>query len=87
MSAVCLQFVSYNTALNGEDLRFSYRFPNDSLNVGLVTYMGEPPAPVGGDCNGDGVVAAADLVCVATIDERDIVLAELNTLPGDLRFG
>ncbi len=32
----------------------------------------------------DGVVDAADLACVATIDERDIVLSTLNTLPGDL---
>ena len=37
-----------------------------------------------GDCNGDGVLNAADLACVATKDERDAVLGELNTLPGDL---
>jgi len=37
-----------------------------------------------GDCNLDGVVDAADLECVATIPERDIVLGALNTLPGDL---
>ena len=37
-----------------------------------------------GDCNGDGVIDAADLACVATIEERDTVLAALNTLPGDL---
>ena len=37
-----------------------------------------------GDCNFDGVLDAADLDCVATIEERDAVLASLNTLPGDL---
>ena len=37
-----------------------------------------------GDCNGDGVVDAADLACVSTIEERDIVLAAIPTLPGDL---
>ena len=37
-----------------------------------------------GDANGDNVVDAADLQCVATIEERDVVLAALNTLPGDV---
>ena len=37
-----------------------------------------------GDCNADGLVDAMDLVCVATVDERDVVLDILNTLPGDL---
>ena len=39
---------------------------------------------VAGDCNGDGVVNAADLACVGDIPERDTVLGVLNTLPGDL---
>ena len=39
---------------------------------------------VPGDCNGDGVLDAADLACVGTIEERDAVLTALNTLPGDL---
>lgn len=46
-----------------------------------VTATGGFPS---GDCNGDGVIDAADLACVATIEERDTVLATLNTLPGDL---
>ena len=37
-----------------------------------------------GDCNGDGVLNADDLACITTIEERDAVLGELNTLPGDL---
>ncbi len=37
-----------------------------------------------GDCNADGVVDGADLACVGTIEDRDVVLGELNTLPGDL---
>ncbi len=37
-----------------------------------------------GDCNGDGVLDAGDLACVATIEDRDLVLAALNTLEGDL---
>jgi hypothetical protein len=37
-----------------------------------------------GDCNGDGLVDAADLACVTTIDERDVVLAAIPTLAGDL---
>ena len=39
---------------------------------------------VPGDCNGDGVVDASDLACVSTIEERDIVLASIPTLAGDL---
>lgn len=37
-----------------------------------------------GDCNTDGTVDAADLQCVDSVETRDIVLAALNTLPGDL---
>ncbi len=48
-----------------------------------ITFTGVIP-PVPGDCNDDRLVDAADLVCVSTIDDRDIVLEALNTLPGDL---
>ena len=41
-------------------------------------------ASVPGDCNGDGAVDAVDLQCVDSVETRDIVLAALNTLPGDL---
>ena len=44
--------------------------------ISLVTLLG--------DCNADGVVDGADLACVGTIEDRDVVLGELNTLPGDL---
>ena len=37
-----------------------------------------------GDCNGDSIIDALDLACIATIEERDTVLEALNTLPGDL---
>lgn len=43
-----------------------------------------PIVSIAGDCNGDGVLNAADLTCVGTIEERDAVLGELGTLPGDL---
>ena len=36
------------------------------------------------DCNDDGRVDGADLACVADIEQRDMVLEELSTLPGDL---
>lgn len=36
------------------------------------------------DCNGDGVTDAGDLSCVASVADRDTVLGELGTLPGDL---
>ncbi len=36
------------------------------------------------DCNGDGVWDVLDLPCVTSVEGRDILLAVLNTLPGDL---
>ena len=54
---------------------------NDGLFGHRITFTG---GSVPGDCNGDGVVDAADLSCVSTIDERDIVLAAIPTLAGDL---
>ena len=47
---------------------------------GVIQFGGDLP----GDCNGDGAVNAADLACVGDIAERDIVLAAIPTLPGDL---
>ena len=41
-------------------------------------------AVVVGDCNGDGVVNAADLGCVVSADQRDAVLQQLDTVAGDL---
>lgn len=37
-----------------------------------------------GDCDMDGSVNANDLACVGTVEQRDVVLNQLNTLPGDL---
>ncbi len=37
-----------------------------------------------GDCNADGILNAGDLSCVTSIDDRDLILTTLNTLPGDL---
>ncbi len=49
--------------------------------AGQTATLSEPSTV---DCNGDGVVDVADLGCVSTIEERDIVLGVLNALPGDL---
>lgn len=59
-------------------------YPNEV--GGVFTYeLGEAVvAPAAGDCNGDGVIDASDLACVGTVEDRDIVLAELETLAGDL---
>lgn len=40
--------------------------------------------PQTGDCLFDGHLDAKDLECIATIEERDAVLASLGSLPGDL---
>lgn len=37
-----------------------------------------------GDCHGDGILDAADLSCVSSVEARDAVLDALNALPGDL---
>ena len=57
---------------------------NRALTAEEITTLTTPVVDVPGDCNSDGVVDATDLACVSSIPERDIVLAELNTLPGDL---
>ena len=54
------------------------------LFILVMVFFLSANASLAQDCNGDGVVNADDLVCVATIEERDAVLSELNTLPGDL---
>ena len=57
---------------------------NRALTPDEIGVLANPIDEVIGDCNGDGVVDAADLACVGTIEERDAVLGALNTLPGDL---
>lgn len=49
----------------------------------LMSLIGDGVTLVG-DCNGDGVLDATDLNCIATIEERDSVLGAIETLPGDL---
>ena len=55
---------------------------NRALTPQEISVLATPVTP--GDCNGDGLVDAADLACVGDVPERDIVLDALNTLPGDL---
>ena len=66
-----------------QDLVFEYATVNEEVLLGTVEY-GSVGGDLPGDCNGDGVVDATDLACVATIQDRDTVLGVLGTLPGDL---
>ena len=66
-----------------EDLVFEFT-TLDGVHRGSVQYVLNLGGQTPGDCNGDGVVNAADLACVTTIPDRDVVLGVLNTLPGDL---
>ena len=68
-----------------QDLLFQFTTVNgDQVITGTVEYGELGGMMIPGDCNGDGAVNAADLQCVSTIDERDIVLAAIPTLAGDL---
>ncbi len=69
------EFRIYDYALTNDEALGNFEAGPDTLNVILV---------VPGDCNGDGVVDAGDLACVSTIEDRDIVLAAIPTLAGDL---
>jgi len=66
------------------DLEFEFANLAGEFHLGTVEYGELGGIVLPGDCNGDGVVNAADLPCVSTIDERDIVLASIPTLAGDL---
>lgn len=57
---------------------------NPILNVLTLEKIDDIIVDIPGDCNADGVLTAADLDCVATIEERDAVLNALGTLEGDL---
>lgn len=66
-----------------------FQMPDDiypSEPGGVFTYeFGEAVVePVAGDCNGDGSIDAADLACVSSVSDRDVILEGLGTLPGDL---
>ena len=59
---------------------------NRALTADEIMTLATLPEPVDvpGDCNGDGIVNADDLACVDDVAARDVVLAALNTLAGDL---
>ena len=57
---------------------------NDSLTLRCPETPNDVPQTALGDCNLDTVLDAHDLSCVSTTEDRDAVLATLNTLPGDL---
>ncbi len=72
---------TYNLTIN--NLESSTKFAE--LKDIVLEAAPEPTGdPIPGDCNTDGVLNAADLSCVGNIEERDLVLDELDTLPGDL---
>jgi hypothetical protein len=66
------------------DLVFEYITVEGEVRNGTVQYTRLPVDGIPGDCNNDGVVDEADLACVSTTEERDIVLATIPSLPGDL---
>ena len=76
-----LSIGSIFTPGSSQDLSFQYSTLT-GVQFGTVEYITGDSLP--GDCNGDGVLDAGDLACVQTIEDRDLVLAALNTLPGDL---
>ena len=69
----------YNLTVNNLAVEENY----DELKQILID-ASEPVVALPGDCNADGAIDALDLSCVATLDERDLVLGELNTIAGDL---
>lgn len=64
---------------------FDLRDPDyyEDMTLTLIEYTPQVEV-LAGDCNGDAVVDASDLDCVANIGERDIVLETLDTVAGDL---
>lgn len=50
----------------------------------VITRFHAASQTVVGDCSQDGVVNQLDLACISTIEQRDAVVAELNTFLGDL---
>jgi hypothetical protein len=77
--------ISIGTILGGlEDLVFEYATPSGTA-LGSVNYVMGGIGPLPGDCNGDGVVNAADLVCACgPAGDIDAVLAATGLLAGDL---
>ena len=75
--------VSADVDAGGDLYDFDGSGATDAADLTFVTELLGVVA-LAGDCNGDGVIDASDLACVTTIEDRDIVLDQLNTLPGDL---
>lgn len=84
---------SFEKLANGEEDLGELGFYDVGINptgrlshagAGEIIFGGLTIVDLPGDCNGDGVVDASDLACVADIAQRDAVLEALNTLPGDL---
>ena len=57
---------------------------NPILNVFTLEKIDAIVVDVPGDCNGDGVLDATDLACIADVSQRDIIVEGLNLLQGDL---
>jgi hypothetical protein len=53
---------AYNNSINGEDLTFTYRLPSGLVLTGAVNYIGEAPAGLAGDYDGDNDVDGADFL-------------------------
>lgn len=72
-------------ASDTRDLVFEYVTAEGEIRNGSVQYTALPGGGDElGDCNGDGVVDKNDLACISTVEERDVVLASIPSLPGDL---
>ncbi len=65
------------------DLVFEYFTVASNVLTGSVEYIPLPGTLVG-DCNGDGIVDAADLACACQNGVLDDVLAATNLVKGDL---
>ena len=73
------EIILYSRVLSANELGAIRRYLMDKYAIQSIRAV---PSP--GDCDGNGVVDAADLTCVATIEQRDIVLAAIGSLLGDL---
>ena len=76
-----------NIAPNARDLEFVINIAGQGPYDGTIEYddgvIDFDDVTMPGDCNQDGVVNGDDLECVTSIEERDIVLDAINSLPGD----
>jgi hypothetical protein len=81
---------NYSTIAPSGPVGFPYRSPSflffgdNTGRGGAVTQVSHVAVSVVGDCNHDDDLNAGDLLCVDMIQERDVVLNAINTIPGDL---